>query len=141
MGKVTDDVCPVLQLKGDAIQVVEAGFPWVDPGWTVSDNITPEDDLEVLRTGCSVDTKTAFKQFRSCAEIKLADKDAPSGPYALTVALPDGTLVARQVECDMNGDTVTYFKVENDRLQPYAYEPDGTIKSANAGRCPENGFR
>jgi hypothetical protein len=139
--KVTDDVCPELELKGNAIQVVEAGFPWVDPGWTLSDNITPEGDMTVVRTGCTVDTAQAFRQFRSCAEIKHADKDAPSGPYSITVKLPGDTLHAREVVCDMTGDTVTYFKVTNDPIRAYLYQQDGTVSEDNQGKCPENGFR
>lgn len=128
--KVSDNNCPVITLKGPAVQVVEASFPWIEPGWTVTDDVTANSKLVVTKDGDTVDTKTAFHQFRSCAEIKQAYTKASSGEYAVSVKLPSGKLDSRTVVCDMQS-AITYFVVNGDRIKPYHNDQ---------GKCTANGF-
>jgi len=127
---VKDENCPVITLKGETIQVVEAGFPWTEPGFTVADDVTPSADMKVTTDGDTVDVKTAFTSFRSCAEIKGAYPAAQNGPYVVTAKRAGGKLENTQVICDMTS-AQTYLAVKGDRIKPYG---------SDGGKCAANGF-
>jgi hypothetical protein len=128
--KVSDENCPVIELKGDAIQVVEAGFPWSEPGWTVTDDVTPSSDMTVVVDGETVDVFNAFESFRSCAEIKNAAPDSTDGPYVITSKKRNGSLKNVEVTCDMTTGQ-TYLAIENERIKPYGND---------VGVCERKGF-
>jgi hypothetical protein len=130
--EVDDDVCPTIELVGNPIEVVEASFPWVEPGYTVTDDVTSSEDMTVEVDGADeITTSTAFKAFRSCAEIKSVFAEASSGEWTITVETPE-RLEAKRVVCDMSTDGVTYFKIDGQgAIKPYG---------SDGGLCAENGF-
>merc|ERR1711988_1114503 len=94
--------------------------------------VTSSEDMTVEVDGADeITTSTAFKAFRSCAEIKSVFAEASSGEWTITVETPE-RLEAKRVVCDMSADGVTYFKIDGQgAIKPYG---------SDGGLCAENGF-
>ena len=67
---VDDHSCPEIQMLGDQVNYVEAGFPYVDAGATATDDLDGDITSSIVVDGDVVDTAGAFYSRKSCREIK-----------------------------------------------------------------------
>jgi len=88
---VQDTTCPNINILGTHVVIMEAGFPWRDPGVEASDNIDGTINSRVTLDGDTVDVSKAYYSRGSCLEIldeaTAEGKTLHSGYYQITVAV------------------------------------------------------
>jgi hypothetical protein len=114
---VRDSSCPSLTLAGADPIFIEANFPFVDPGASVSDEL--EGTIQwssgrITTVGNTVDARSAFMHARSCQEIFDIDTDKSlnSGEYFITT-YASGKFERMQVFCDFSDAVVAKTYVWN----------------------------
>jgi hypothetical protein len=131
---VKDDSCPTITMKGRSIMYVEAGFPWVDPGASASDDLDGDISANIVTDGDTIDTAQAFYSRRSCREIKAGYSAAKSGEYYITTYIAATSTWSRVlVHCDMEaagGIGATYFPCDGCKaVRPYIAGINGDCTS------------
>jgi hypothetical protein len=127
---IQDTTCPNIKILGTHVVIMEAGFPWRDPGVSATDNIDGTISSRVTVDGDTVDVSKAYYSRGSCLEIlteaKAEGKTLHSGYYQVTVAVAEpgnsptlGDFTHKykkiQVYCDMvtDGGGYTLYPVTN----------------------------
>jgi len=129
---VKDGSCPHITMLGQKIMYVEAGYPWVDPGATATDDLDGDITDHIVTDGDQVNTAKAFYSRRSCREIKEAWGGAQSGEYYISTQV-GATWQRVLVHCDMSGAKgVTFFTCDGCK----AVKPYGTVP----GDCTSYGL-
>jgi hypothetical protein len=137
---ISDTSCPTIQLNGQSVVYVEAGFEYNDAGATANDDLDGDITSKVWKDGDTVTTSGAFYSRRSCREIKSQYAAAQSGEYYITTYIAASQSFQRTlVHCDMHskngaGKTpgYTYYGCDGcDRVTPY-----GDAQ----GDCPARGL-
>jgi hypothetical protein len=96
---VKDTKCPSVKIVGLSVLNLEAGFPYIDAGATAKDAFDGKISSKKITTqGDDVDTKTAFRAYPNCAQIKASMKVAGSADYFVSAK---GNKRAK-VFCDMS---------------------------------------
>jgi len=140
---IKDRTCPSVVLEGNAVQMIEAGFPYVDAGATATD------DLDGTLTQCAgnspgncwstdgdtVNTAKSFYARRSCRHIQSTCSTCQTGEYFITTYTASRHEYNRvNVWCDMQSSTgFTYKPVALGTAVTAAY-------STHQGDCPKYGM-
>jgi len=129
---VRDTTCPKVTLKGENINYIEAGFPYLDAGATATDTLDGDITKKVFTDGDTVNTAKAFYSRRSCKDIKASYQNANTGTYYITT-YAKGAYKRVLVWCDMK-HSATYFTCRNCKRVNSAY-------GKQQGSCAAQGLR
>jgi len=136
---VKDTTCPTITLAKPLVQIIEAGFPYVDLGATGTDDLdgnipyNPSGKYWSL-SGDTVNTRDAFYHRSNCAQIRAADSKAATGYYFITTS--KGRV---GVKCVMakNGKTFTFKAIDGMKS---AVTPIVPYKNVD-GECAKYGMK
>jgi hypothetical protein len=151
---IVDKSAPKVTLTGAAKVYVEAGFPYEDAGFTVTDDLdgdgttwAKDADGKIAhwaqdKAGCMVDGETVtdscrHADLRSCTQIKKACPACTSGNYCILGKI-DATAEEKELEvwCDMTKDAIKTLLASpadtaTKSIQSYETPPHGKYATTN----------